>query len=54
MLDSKSLRSVIHELGTSDEEFITTVDRLIRVSVRIINNTEELREEIHQRANSNI
>ena len=46
MFDSKSLRSVMHDLGSSDEEFITALDRFIRFSINIINNTEELREEI--------
>jgi len=46
MFDSKSFRSVMHDLGTSDEAFITALDRFIRFSVNIVNNTEELREEI--------
>jgi putative sterol carrier protein len=46
MFDSKSFRSVMHDLGSSDEVFITALDRFIQFSVNIINNTEELREEI--------
>lgn len=46
MFDSKSFRSVIYDIGVNDEVFITTLDQIIRISVNIINNTEELREEI--------
>ncbi|MFW9867501.1 MAG: SCP2 sterol-binding domain-containing protein [Candidatus Thorarchaeota archaeon] len=46
MFDSKSFRSVIYDLGANEEVFITTLDQIIRISVNIINNTEELREEI--------
>ena len=46
MLDSKSFRSVIHDLENSDEEFIATLDRIISFAVNLVKNTEELREEI--------
>ena len=46
MLDSKDFRSVIHDLEKNTEEFITALERIIRLGVSIIKNTEELREEI--------
>ncbi len=46
MLDSKSFRSVVHDLETNNEEFITALDRIISFAVNIVKNTEELREEI--------
>ncbi len=46
MLNSKSFSSVVHELENNDEEFVTTIDRVISFAVNIIRNTEELREEI--------
>ena len=46
MLDSRSFRSVLHELENNDEEFISVLDRVIGFAVNIIKNTEELREEI--------
>jgi len=46
MLDSKSFRSVIHDLENNDEEFITVLDRIISFAVSIVKNTEELRDEI--------
>ena len=46
MLDSKSFRSVIHDLENNDEEFITVLDRVISFAVSIVKNTEELRDEI--------
>jgi putative sterol carrier protein len=46
MLDSKSFRSVVHELENSDEDFISALDRIISFAVNIVKNTEELREEI--------
>ncbi len=46
MLDSKSFRSVVHDLENNDEEFITALDRIISFAVNLVKNTEELREEI--------
>ena len=46
MLDSRSFRSVVHELESNDEEFISVLERVISFAVNIIKNTEELREEI--------
>jgi putative sterol carrier protein len=46
MLNSKSFRSVVHDLENNDEEFITVLDRVISFAVSIVKNTEELREEI--------
>ncbi|MFX1377266.1 MAG: SCP2 sterol-binding domain-containing protein [Promethearchaeota archaeon] len=45
-LDSKSFRSVIHDLERNNEDFITALDRFIMLGVSIINNIDELREEI--------
>lgn len=46
MLDSKSFRSVVHDLENNNEEFITALDRVISFAVNIVKDTEELREEI--------
>ncbi len=46
MLDSKGFRSVVHGLEKNNEEFITALERIIRLGVNLINNNEELREEI--------
>jgi hypothetical protein len=46
MLDSKGFRSVIHDLDKNNEEFITALERIIRLGVTVIKNNEELREEI--------
>ncbi len=46
MLDSKSFSSVLHDLGKTDEEFITALDRVISFGVNLVRNTEELKEEI--------
>lgn len=46
MLDSKSFSSVLHDLGKTDEEFITALDRIISFWVNLVRNTEELKEEI--------
>jgi putative sterol carrier protein len=46
MLNSKSFRSVVHELENNDEEFISSLDRIISFAVHIVKNTEELKEEI--------
>ena len=46
MLDSKGFRSVVHDLEKNTEEFITALERIIRLGVSVIKNTEELREEI--------
>ncbi|MFX0163691.1 MAG: SCP2 sterol-binding domain-containing protein [Candidatus Hodarchaeota archaeon] len=46
ILDSKGFRSVVLNLENNTEEFITTLERIIRLGVSIIKNTDELREEI--------
>ncbi|MFX1293018.1 MAG: SCP2 sterol-binding domain-containing protein [Promethearchaeota archaeon] len=46
ILDSKGFRSVVLNLENNSEEFITTLERIIRLGVSIIKNTDELREEI--------
>ena len=46
MLDSKGFRSVIHDIDNNNEEFISGVNRFITISVNLINDIEELREEI--------
>ena len=46
MLDSKGFRSVIHDLESNNEEFITALNRFIMLGVSIIKNTEDIREEI--------
>ncbi|MFX1314722.1 MAG: SCP2 sterol-binding domain-containing protein [Promethearchaeota archaeon] len=47
MLDSKKFNSVIHELDNSDEKFIAILDKIIKLGVNFLQNTEELREEIN-------
>ncbi len=46
MLNSKSYSSVIHYLENHDEEFIATLDKIIKFAVNKFKITEELREEI--------
>ena len=46
MLDSKGFKSVIHNLESNNEEFITALNRFIMLGVSIIKNTEDIREEI--------
>ena len=46
MLDSKKFNSVIHELENKEEEFIAILDKIIKIGVNFLQNTEELREEI--------
>ena len=46
MLDSKGFRSVIHDLESNNEEFITALNRFIMLAVSIIKNTDDIREEI--------
>ena len=46
MLDSKKFNSVIHELENKEEEFIAILDKIIKMGVNFLQNTEELREEI--------
>ena len=46
MLDSKGFRSVIHDLESNNEEFITALNRFIMLAVSIIKNTEDISEEI--------
>ncbi|MBY8989174.1 MAG: SCP2 sterol-binding domain-containing protein [Candidatus Lokiarchaeota archaeon] len=46
MLDSKGFRSVIHDLESNNEEFITGLNRFIMLGISIIKNTEDIREEI--------
>ena len=46
MLDSKGFRSVILDLESTNEEFITALNRFIMLAVSIIKNTEDIREEI--------
>ncbi len=46
MLNSKSYNSVIHYLEYHDEEFIATLDKIIKFAVNKFKITEELREEI--------
>ncbi|MFX1376682.1 MAG: SCP2 sterol-binding domain-containing protein [Promethearchaeota archaeon] len=46
MLDSKSIRSVLHDLESNNEEFITVINRFITIAVKLIRDVEELREEI--------
>ncbi|MHA1913440.1 MAG: SCP2 sterol-binding domain-containing protein [Promethearchaeota archaeon] len=48
MLDSKSFRSVVLGLEDNNEEFIAAVDRIIKFTVNIIKNSEELSEEIKE------
>ena len=46
MLDSKGFRLVVHDLEKNTEEFITALEKIIRLGVSTIKTTEELREEI--------
>ena len=46
MLDSKNFKSVIYNLESNNEEFVSALDRVIRFGVNIVNNIEELRKEI--------
>ena len=46
MLDSKHFNSVINKLETQDEEFIIALDKIIKLGVEVVKNTEEIREEI--------
>ena len=46
MLDSKKYELVIHQLDNKDEEFIAVLDKIIKMGVGLVQNTEELREEI--------
>ena len=46
MLDSKGFRSVILDLESNNEEFITALNRFIMLAVSIIKNTDDIREEI--------
>ena len=46
MLDSKGFRSVIHDLESNNEEFITALNQFIMLGISIIKNTEDIREEI--------
>ena len=46
MLDSKHFNSVINKLETQDEEFIITLDKIIKLGVEVVKNTEEIHEEI--------
>ena len=46
MLDSKKFALVIYQLEKKDEEFIAILDKIIKMGVGLVQNTEELREEI--------
>jgi putative sterol carrier protein len=46
MLESKGFRAVVHDLENNTEDFITALERIIRLGVSVIKNTEEIREEI--------
>lgn len=46
MLDSKKFNSVIHELENKEEQFIAILNKIIKMGVNLLQNTEELREEI--------
>ena len=46
MLYSKHFNSVINKLETQDEEFIIELDKIIKLGVEVVKNTEEIREEI--------
>lgn len=45
MLELEDIKYVIHQLET-DDKFISAFDRIIKLSVNMVNNTEELQEEI--------
>ena len=46
MLDSKNFSLVLNNLDSQDEELITVLDQIIKYSVNLFKNSEELREEI--------
>jgi len=46
MLDSKSLNSVISDLEDKNQEFVSSLDKIINLGINIVMNTEELLEEI--------
>lgn len=46
MLELEDIKYVIHHLRNDDEEFIAAFDRIIKLSVNMVKNTEELQEEI--------
>jgi putative sterol carrier protein len=46
MLDSKHFNSVINKLENQDEEFKIALDKIIKLGVEVVKNTEEIREEI--------
>jgi len=46
MLDSKHFNSVINKLENQDEEFIIALDKIIKLGVDVVKNSEEIREEI--------
>ena len=46
MLDSKHFNSVINKLENQDEEFIIALDKIIKLGVGVVKNSEEIREEI--------
>ncbi len=46
MLELEDIKCVIHHLETDDEEFVAALERILKLSVNMVKNTEELQEEI--------
>ena len=44
--NSKGFRSVIHDLESNNEEFISALNRFIMFAINVIKNTQDIREEI--------
>ncbi len=46
MLDNNAINSLLNGLEGTNKEFIKTLERIIKIGVKVINNTEELKEEL--------
>lgn len=46
MLDNDAINSLLNGLEGTNKEFIKILERIIKIGVNVINNTEELKEEL--------
>jgi putative sterol carrier protein len=46
MSDNNIINSLLSSLGGNDKQFVKTLDKIIKVVVKLINTTEELKEEL--------
>jgi putative sterol carrier protein len=46
MLDNNAIKSLLDGLEGNDKEFVKTLDRIIKIGVKVINSAEELSEEL--------